>query len=222
MGRQQAAIFSNDAVDFLKDLKANNDRAWFNANKARYERALKQPAEMFCDEIAARLRRLTGTAYSAKIYRIHRDVRFSKDKTPYSAHLHISFIPEMGQSSPPAWMFGVDPQRVAIGVGCFAFDKPGLEAFRHAVDGKEGARLSKLLVRLREDGVRIGEPELKRVPAPFAGDHPHSDLLRRKGLSAWIDLEDPYAVSRPDFIDRCQAEFERLKPLYSWLVSLES
>lgn len=220
MGKQQAAIFSNDTVDFLRDLKANNDRAWFNANKARYERALKQPAEIFCDEIATRLKRLTGTAHAAKIFRIHRDVRFSKDKTPYSAHLHVSFIPETGQPSPPAWMVGVDPQRVAIGVGCFAFDKPGLEAFRHAVDGKDGARLSKLIARLRDDGVRVGEPELKRVPAPFAGDHPRGNLLRRKGLSAWVDIEDSYAVSQPDFVARCQTEFKRLKPLNSWLVSL--
>lgn len=215
---QRVALFSNDTVDFLKALKANNDRDWFNANKARYERAVKQPAELFCNEMTGRLRRLTGTAHTAKVYRIHRDVRFSKDKTPYNAHLHVSFVPEIEQPS-PTWMFGLDPQRLAIGVGRLAFDKSGLDAFRNAVNGEAGTRLSKLLDRLREDGARVSEAELKRVPAPFAGDHPRADLLRRKGLSAWIDIEPPYIVSRPDFADRCEADFKRLKPLYSWLVT---
>jgi uncharacterized protein (TIGR02453 family) len=218
MSKQVAAIFSKETVDFLKALKANNDRDWFNANKPRYERVLKQPTELFCSEMTARLRRLTGIAHNAKVYRIHRDVRFSKDKTPYSAHLHVSFVPETERPSPPAWMFGVDPQCVAIGVGCIAFDKPGLDAFRNAVDGGSGARLSKLLAALRKEGVRVSEPELKRVPAPFAGDHPRADLLRRKGLSVWIDIDDPYAISRIDFADRCETHFKRLKPLFSWMI----
>src|SRR5262245_19253422 len=79
---------------FLRDLAANNDRNWFQANKARYERAYKAPAEAFTAEIRPRIEALAGQPTGAKIFRIHRDVRFAKDKSPYNTHLHIGFMTE--------------------------------------------------------------------------------------------------------------------------------
>ena len=80
-----------DTQAFLRDLRANNDRDWFNAHKATYERVYKAPAEAFVAELRPRLEALAGVTLGGKVFRIHRDVRFSKDKSPYNTHLHIGF-----------------------------------------------------------------------------------------------------------------------------------
>lgn len=208
--------FPDDTVAFLLDLKANNDREWFAQNKNRYEQAVKQPAKAFCAQMEAELQALTGLAHGSKVYRIHRDLRFSKDKTPYNPHLHISFH---AKGAPAAWFFGLEPEQLVLGVGTFAFDKPALESYRNRVAGPEGTRLAALLESLSGEGLRIGEPELKRVPAGYAPDHASAALLRRKGLSAWTDLDDPDTAAGPNLIDSCVAGFGRVKPLFDWLLT---
>lgn len=210
--------FPKETVEFLSALKKNNDRAWFTKNRDRYEQAVKEPAEHFCSEMTARLRRVTGLDHGSKIFRIHRDVRFSKDKTPYQTHLHITLAPKTAAPSPPAWFFGLDTTRIAFGTGFIMFDKSRLETYRAVFEEEGGADLARVVGRLRKDGVRMSEPELKRVPAPFASDHRHGELLRHKSLSAWIDIEDLKAASRPDFVDFGEASFKRLKPLFSWFL----
>lgn len=219
MEGEEFSGFSDAAVDFLGSLKANNTREWFAANKATYQDAVKRPAEQFCAAMTAKLQALTGTAHRSKIFRIHRDLRFSKDKTPYNAHLHISFIPEGRMSSPPCWFFGLDPDRLTLGAGVFAFDKPALESFRRRIDGKDGSRLAELLSSLQREGVRIGEPELKRVPAGYPQDHQRADLLRRKGLALWMDYDDTLPATDTDIVEICLADFARLKLVYDWLLT---
>lgn len=219
MAAPEFTSFPKDTVEFLTALKKNNDRNWFSLNKNEYERAVKRPAERFCDEMTMRLQRLTGVEHGSKIFRIHRDVRFSKDKTPYNTHLHITLTPRTNEQFPSAWFFGLDTGSIAFGTGFMMFDKARLEAYRTVVDGDNGEDLVTLLDRLRKDSVRIGEPELKRVPAPFPRDHQHAELLRHKSLSAWVDIGDPLAASRPDFANFAEASFKRLTPLFSWFLS---
>ena len=212
--------FSKEAIGFLADLKANNNREWFTEHKKIYEKEIKSPTRHFCDDMAASLRKLTGTPHESKVFRIHRDVRFSKDKTPYNAHLHISFIPQTDAASPPHWFFGLDPASLTVGVGNFIFEKGQLEVYRKRVDGKDGAALSKTLTKLEKNGVRLGKTDLKRVPPPFDKDHPQGDLLKRKGLSAWIDFEDASAALDKSVIKTCTANFKKIKPVYDWLMDL--
>ena len=211
--------FPAETLDFLSDLKANNNRQWFADNKDVYERAVKQPADRFCAAMVGRLEALTGTTHASRIYRLHRDLRFAKDKTPYNAHLHIAFTPEGANSSPPCWFFGLEPGRLTLGAGVFAFDKPALEHFRECVAGPAGAELSRRLKEIGDNGARIGKPDLARVPAGHPKDHPHADLLRRKGLTAWIDIDPPDTATRGDFMDGCLGRFAQLKPLVDWLLS---
>ena len=173
--------FTKETVRFLQELKANNTREWFADNKSAYENAVKAPAQHFCDALTGQLQILTGAAHKSKIFRIHRDLRFSKDKTPYNAHLHISFIPESKMAAPPCWFFGLAPERLTVGAGVFAFDKPALEAYRQRVDGKDGVALAALLDLLKQDGVRIGDIELKRVPTGYAQDHPADRFAAPQG-----------------------------------------
>ena len=209
------------ATGFLRELRANNDRTWFSAHKADYERACKAPAEAFTAELRPRLEALAGVPMGAKVFRIHRDVRFSKDKSPYNSHLHIGFQPTPNPGEPRrrgGFYFGLDPDRLSLGVGAFDFGPADLERYRKAVaDDVEGGELAGLLARL---DARQDEPDLKRVPAPFPGDHPRGELLRRKGLTVWRDIDDPELVAAPELVDAVMAHFEALDPVNLWLTEV--
>jgi uncharacterized protein (TIGR02453 family) len=164
--------------------------------------------------MAAALDDLTGKPHGHKIFRVHRDVRFSKDKTPYNAYLRIAFIPKTGV---PSWFFGFDPDKLGLGTGVFAFDKADLHRFRERILGSEGAELVRVMDELEGCGIRFGEPDLKRVPAGLPKDHPREKLLRYKGLSAWVDHPDPTWIAKRDVVDACMADFARLKPVFDWL-----
>lgn len=219
MPSQQFHGFPKDSLRFLAELQANNNREWFAENKQRYEAGIKQPAEQFCAYICEALEALTGMAHKSKTFRIHRDVRFTKDKTPYNAHLHISFMPAKAEAA-PCWYFGMDMKKISLGAGVFSFDKNRLDLYRERVSGKKGRDLEKILIALESDGFRLSETELKRVPAPYPADHAHAVLLRRKGLSAWLDSGDPDWVMLPSVGDKCMEVFSKLKGLNSWLYAL--
>ncbi|MBT8410855.1 MAG: DUF2461 domain-containing protein [Octadecabacter sp.] len=90
-----------DAQTFLRSLAQNNSRDWFHANKPRYDSALRDPALALLDEMTPRLATLTGYAITPKLFRPHRDVRFSKNKTPYKTHLHMMWTPALKRVPSP-------------------------------------------------------------------------------------------------------------------------
>jgi uncharacterized protein (TIGR02453 family) len=206
-----------ESIAFLQGLEANNTRAWFDDNREFYERALKRPAERFSARMTERLAALTGTPHGAKIFRIHRDVRFSKDKTPYNPHLHIAFFRDGGSPRGPSWFFGLHPDHLVLGAGVMAFDGRALDRYRARVAGPHGAALAKVLAGHEREGARISGPDLKRVPAGFDARHPRADLLRRKGLAVWIDRPDPRLATGPEAAERCVDVFMRLRPVHDWL-----
>ena len=149
---------------------------------------------------------------------MHRDLRFSKDKTPDNSHLHISFIPACAMAAPPHWFFGLETDSLAVGSGIFRFDKARLDNFRERGAGADGSELLALLRALAKDGVRANQPELKRVPAPHGQDHANAELLRRKSLSVWIDFDGPAAALGSDALEACLSAFAKLKPVFDWLL----
>lgn len=201
--------FPQAGIQYLADLAANNNREWFTANKATLDSQLMAPARLLCQELEAFLAVLTGTEHTTKLYRMHRNLRFSADKTPYNAHLHISFL---GPSGACAWHLGIDPKSVSIGSGTFEFAPEKLQSFRDLASGS-GPAISKSLTQLVSSGARLSDPELKRVPSGYPADQPFSDLFRRKGLTAWLDLGGPVEATRPDFARRCEDAFRLLMPI---------
>jgi len=207
-----------ETMGFLRQLRANNDRAWFNAHKADYERAYKAPAEAFTAEIRPRLEALAGVPLGAKVFRIHRDVRFSKNKAPYNTHLHIGFQAQRVGGEPHrrgGFYFGLDADKLTVGVGAFDFGAADLERYRRVVAGD--GELAELLAALE---ARQDEPELKRVPAPYPADHPRGELLRRKGLNVWRDVDDPALIASPDLVEAVMADFAALDPVNLWLTEV--
>lgn len=200
----EIATLCADARAFLSELALNNDRDWFSAQKARYDSRLKRPAERLLALVAPQLAQ-GGILPRAKLFRPHRDVRFSEDKTPYHTHLHMMWSLPDGR----AWMLGIAPDYVTAGVGVMAFTPDQLDRYRDAVD-RDGTTLAALL-----EGWRVDEPALKRVPAPFRPDHAQGALLRQKGLVIWADgLSE--ALAR-DPVAAVTQVFTRADPLVRWL-----
>src|SRR5213075_2842208 len=103
----------------LRDLTAHNERAWFDANRRRYEPAYKAPSEAFDAELRPRIEALVEGPVAVKRFRIHRDTRFSKNKTPYHDYLRISFHPEAVPGEPRrrgGFFFGLVASHVVVGV----------------------------------------------------------------------------------------------------------
>ena len=218
MSEAEFTGYPKDLLVFLNELRRNNSKAWFEKNRKRYEAVYRAPAKAFCAAMVPQLSKLAGVEHDAKIYRINRDLRFSKDKTPYNTHLHLSFIPV--DAPAPAWSFGFSPDYLTIGTGIMGLEKRALEAFRVRVDGKDGAALQRLIARLEKQGARVGEPELKRIPSQFPADHPRADLLRRKSLTVWLDIDSLAAASRATLVRDCIARYRKLRPVFDWLREL--
>lgn len=204
-------MFSPATLAFLSDLKAHNERAWFEANRARYEADVAAPARAFCDALCERLAVQAGGPVGAKLFRIHRDLRFSRDKTPYTTHVHMSF----SDGAPGAWLVGLEPGALVLGYGSFGFDD--LDRWRAAVDGARGSALAAVLDELQARGLRLDPPELKRVPAPYDAAHPRGALLRRKSLALWCDglpVDTAFGPGAPARIAEALADFA---PLRTWM-----
>jgi uncharacterized protein (TIGR02453 family) len=168
---------------FFAQLAANNDREWYAAHKAEYEAAVKRPAELLLEEVAARLSHDLAQPTKPKLYRVYRDVRFSKDKTPYNTHLHMEWS---APDAPVCYLFGAAADYCKLGVGAMAFPKETIAKWRERVDA--GADVVGEAAKLESAGWQMSEPELKRVPSPYDADNPRAVHLKRKGLILWHDL----------------------------------
>ena len=220
MATDEFTGFTDETLAFLSGLKANNARAWFDENRKTYEAAVKAPAKAFSEVMAGELERLTSAAHKPKIFRINRDLRFSKDKTPYNTHVHISWLPAAGGDGAPAFMFGLSPEYCTVGCGLFEFPGPMLETYRETIAGAGGDDLGRTIDELTEDGFRVSDPALKRLPASFPADHPRAGLALHKGLVLWHDFDSPQAATEPDIMARCLGHFERLLPFRRFLSTL--
>jgi uncharacterized protein (TIGR02453 family) len=191
--------FSQAAVDFLAELAANNDRAWFQPRKGEYERLLKQPLEALCVALAgpfeARSIPLRADASSSP-FRIYRDVRFSKDKSPYKTHVAASFPWTEGGGRFGGGYFHLAPGEIFVGGGMWHPEPARLGAWRSLV-ADDPATVHAAL----DDGAFVatfgavdGE-RLTRVPRGFPPDHPEADLLRLKDVTFGRRLSDAEAFS---------------------------
>lgn len=201
---------------FFEDLAANNTRDWYEAHKSEYVDDIRNPAALMADLLADDLSRMTGTSLKPKLFRIHRDIRFSKDKTPYSPRLHMSWS-DTAEPDGPVFFFGSSPSYLIVGTGVRAFSGPNLAAFRARID-RDGNTLSDALAQAATSvGATLsdfGPDPLKRVPKPYDADHQHADLLRRKSL---IVTAPPDSGWRKDgLLPAIQSTARALLPIWNW------
>jgi uncharacterized protein (TIGR02453 family) len=225
--------FRPDAIQFLADLAENNQRAWFQPRKAEYERLLKEPLEALIVALADRFEAL-GIPLSAdptrSPFRIYRDVRFSKDKSPYKTNLAASFPwaeggdaegPHgFGEGGNPGGYFHLAPGEVYVGGGMWHPPTAKLAAFRAAVAADPDG-VHRLIDERRFVATfgAISGDKLKRIPPGFPADHPDADLLKQKDLTFGRRLSDD-DVMGPQLVDLLVDSFAVATPLMRWLARL--
>jgi uncharacterized protein (TIGR02453 family) len=229
--------FSPDAIQFLADLRANNDRAWFQPRKAEFERLLKEPMEALCVALAAQFRARDIPLHAdpgKSPFRIYRDTRFAKDKSPYKTHYAASFgwagdgvdaaagRSHMESVHASGGYFHLQPGEIYVGGGVWHPDASWLRAFRdrivadasafEAITGDPAFRDA--FGAVSDDG-----ESLKRVPSAYPADHPAADLLRKKNVTFGRRLSDAEAMS-PNLPVVLADAFETATPLMRWLATI--
>ncbi len=198
--------FPADLVKFLSELRRHNKRSWFEANRERYEESVRSPALEFIASMAAPLARISphfnaiAKKAGGSLMRIHRDVRFSKDKKPYKTNLGIHFRHVAGKDvHAPGFYFHVDPHEVFLGAGIWHPDSESLGNIREAIDEDSSAwKRAKNNKTFRAQFDLAGE-SLKRPPRGYESDHPLLEDLKRKdhiAVCQWAhdDLLQPTIV----------------------------
>lgn len=180
-----------DAVSFYAELRADNTKAWWTANKARYDTAVRGPFEA----LGAELEPEFG---AVKIFRPYRDVRFSADKTPYK--LHIGMVSQ----ATVAHYLQLSEEGLMLGGGVYDVPPAALASFREAVDDPRTAEdLVALLDELRSAGFELlRDGALKTAPRGYRADHPRLELLQLKRLAVgtheppadWMWTPDAYDI----------------------------
>ncbi len=219
--------FPKTALRFFADLEKNNNRDWFNAHRDTFDNDVIAPAQAFIEALGNLLRSLhpavtfdTRANGSGSLFRIYRDVRFSKDKSPYKTHAGILFW--LGRNPKktdnPGFYVGIDAKGAHVYAGMWQFPKKALEKFRDVVsDPDSGAQLAAILTDLEKKGYEIVEPRYKRVPRGFDQDHPNAALLRLDSVHAGCKSIAPDVVTSPDFVltafDHCQTMW----PMVEWV-----
>ena len=200
--------FHTAALRFFQDLEDDNSREFWLANADTYEREVKQP-------MLALLESLPERYQPFRLYRMNRDLRFTKDKSPYKLQQGAISEAEGGD-----YYLHVDGTGLLVAAGAYQLEPDQLERFRAAVhDARRGEALEQILADLEQQGVEtgMGVPSLKTAPRGYAKDHPRIDLLRRKGLVGSRTLTGT-ALQHGDRVRGFVAEtFAVCEPLVAWL-----
>ena len=208
---------------FLDDLSANNDRDWFKANKARYEEHLKAPALRFIEDFGPHLAdvsphfRAIPKATGGSLFRIYRDTRFSKDKTPYKTHLAMHFRHEAGKDAhAPGFYLHIEPGNVGCGFGLWTPPNPVLNQIRDRIVAEPEAWVAAKQAATGGTGALHAGGALKRVPRGYDKEHPLADDLKHKSFAAFRELPDD-AIFEDDFIARYAALCAEADPMMRFL-----
>jgi len=215
------SAFPPKALAFLRALKRNNRREWFQPRKAEYEQLVREPMIAMIERLADDFRGFAPDLVASpkvSLYRIYRDTRFSENKTPYKTHVAAVF-PARGlpKHQGAALYFHVSPEEVWIGGGMYAPDTSQLLAVREHI----AANLRQFRALVESPGFRraVGRLEgerLQRVPRGFAKDHEAAEYLKHRQFLAGVERPPAFATS-PRFYGGVVDVFRRISPLVAFL-----
>lgn len=202
--------FGPELFAFLRELRAHNDREWFTANKARYEADVKEPALAFVEDFEFLLPGVSPH-FKGKLFRIHRDTRFGRDKTPYKTHTGIHFRHEQAAGAHSLGFYlHLEPDNVFCGFGVWRPEKDALQAIRTAIARRPAQWLAAV------DGHALEGTALKRPPAGFDAEHPQIEHIKRKDFVALKRL-DERDVTAPGFLQAYLESCRDAAPLMCFL-----
>jgi uncharacterized protein (TIGR02453 family) len=208
---------------FLSQLARHNERAWFNANKDRYEREIRLPALAFIADMAPVLAglsphfRAVPKKVGGSLMRVYRDTRFANDKTPFKTNVGIQFRHVQGQDvHAPGFYVHLEPGNCFLGAGIWRPETPVLNRIREFIaDNPNAWKAATRAPAFRKDWALIGD-SLVRPPRGYPPDHPLIEDLKRKDFIACMNFADEVAQDRA-FVRYVARAFRRAVPLMAYL-----
>ena len=216
--------FPEELFDFLRDLRGNNNRDWFNANKERYREVVVNPVSDFIGAMAPKLEKISKhyiadpRANGGSMFRIYRDTRFAKDKRPYKTNVGCQFRHQAGKDAhAPGFYVHLEPDHIFFGGGVWTPPGPVLSKVREAIVEKpdEWQRI----VKNKTFKTRFGElkgDRLKRPPRGFDADHPLLEDLKCKSFIVMQEEFEPLATNK-DFTREVERAFKAASPLMAFV-----
>ena len=221
--------FRPATFQFLRDLARHNDKVWFEANRDVYEQEVRDPMRRLVEALDARLDAIAPEIVGdpkRSMFRIYRDIRFSRDKSPFKTNAGAWLfhrdagrsVGTAGEGGGAGFYFHIDPTTCFMAGGLWMPARPALQRVREAIAAQPAA-LARLTsaprFRRRFEGLSDGA-KLRRVPRDFPPDHPAAEWLKLQSFTARAMIERR-VVTSPRLVDRLCQDFALLVPLVRWL-----
>lgn len=195
--------FNADTMSFLNQLEENNDRDWFKENKSRYEDLVRTPALNFIYDMVNDLAHISphflviSKKVGGSLMRVHRDVRFSKDKSPYKTNVGIQFRHEMGKDvHAPGFYVHIKPKECFVGVGIWRPDSTALSKIRDTILEHDKEWLSAVNEKKFKKNFELSGESLKNAPRGYDKEHPLVGDLKRKDFIAISHIDEEKILSK--------------------------
>jgi len=215
-------MFTNQTFKFLKELEKNNNRDWFEANKHRYEEYVREPALAYIEAMAPHLTKISNHFVASpkkvggSLMRIYRDVRFSKDKTPYKTNIGIQFRHSAGKDvHAPGFYMHIESKEVFVGSGMWRPDSQTVNNMRLHMD-ENRTDWKKITRQLTKKGFELHGESLKRPPRGYDAEHPLLEDLKRKDFIAIQNLKSAL-VKDKQFVKESAALFASTKSFVQFI-----
>lgn len=208
---------------FFRDLKKNNNREWFQKNKSRYEDVVRNPLLDFVSDFAPRLHKLSSHLVAdsrpngGSLFRIYRDVRFSKDKTPYKTAAGVRFPHEDAKSvHAPGFYLHLEPGSVFAAAGVWHPEPATLGKIRDEIVKDPKGYQRAIAGKAFRAQCEMGGDALKRPPKGYDPEHPLIDELKRKDFIAFATFSEKQACAK-EFPSKLAAAFKLMAPFDAYL-----
>jgi uncharacterized protein (TIGR02453 family) len=208
MAKKTNGHFDAKLFRFLRELSVNNERGWFEVNKERYQAEVRDPFLRFITDFAPHLEKISEHSVAdprpvgGSFFRIHRDVRFGKDKTPYKTHAAAQFRHARGKDvHAPGFYLHLEPDGSFIGVGMWRPEADALKKIREAIVASPKKWKSIIEDRRFTEHWELRGDSLKRAPKGIDPEHPLIEHLKRTDFIAVTNLSQK-EVCAPDFVKR--------------------
>ena len=217
------AYFSPQLFDFFRDLRRNNNKPWFEANKQRYIADVRDPCIRFITDFGEHLRGISEyllanpSTVGGSLFRIYLDVRFSRDKRPYKTAAGIQFNHVLGKKvHSPGFYLHLGPGEVFAGAGIWRPDSKAVRAVRQAIVDRPDAWRRMLAAVTESAELQFGGESLKRAPRDFDPDHPLIEDLKRKDYLLFRNFSEQQACA-PDFMEVFAETCRDASPMVAFL-----
>ena len=217
--------FPKRTLVFLNKLSKNNNREWFEANRDVYNSVFLEPCVRFVVEMGDKLQDVDPEIVAIpkidkSIFRLHRDVRFSKDKTPYKTNAGLYFWNgKMKKMDASGFYFHLEPKLFGVGLGIYMFHPHLLKKYRDVVSNPSSAKeLHKIVRDLEKKHYSIGGKKYKKTPKGYDPNTIYPGYLLYEGIYAWYESDDFKKIDGGKAVAVIFKIFKDMLPLHKWLV----